>query len=387
VTQPVRPCAVCGKDGDRAVCGRCQQRMAGQLAELPGMARRLAVALVPGGGGGERVTASREAPLPLRLAALSLTAGGSDEARCFFVPKARVWSTLEDRPVIDLDADGLYRETIQPVTVWHRELERDERGRVVMVAADDQAGTLPIKAWLLGWELDWRTWFGHSLERLPSTMVRKMRRDPPADRARVLLGIGPALPMSQRPDDPIEEELGLRFTTWQSDRVATRAHAYLTTWLPQAAERQPHIADFAVSLRGLVGAVRATLGEAEELEYVGRCPDEVVDRATEERSVCGAAIWHDPRLAVITCPRCRAETPEHLRIWLARRILDVWPIDPRRRYPRGLIATLRLPRCDCGETVAVDWVDATERQDRERFWRPGRVSCPAGCANLRHDAA
>jgi len=41
--------------------------MADQLASLPHLLGRLTYALVPGPGGGERVSSSREAPLPIRV--------------------------------------------------------------------------------------------------------------------------------------------------------------------------------------------------------------------------------------------------------------------------------------------------------------------------------
>jgi hypothetical protein len=86
---------------------------------------------------------------------------------------------------------------------------------------------------------------------------------------------------------------------------------------------------------------------------------------------------------VITCPRCHTETSQDRRIWLARRILDAWPIDRRRRYPRGLIEILRMPACaTCSKPIDVEWVNATEHADRERFWRPGALRCPAGCTTV-----
>jgi hypothetical protein len=361
-------CSVC-RHGPAPVCDRCRLRTAEQLAALPGLRDRLRVAMVPGSGGGERVsTAHGEAPMPARLSALSLVAGGSDDAHALFVPAMRVWTTIE--VVIPL----------RPVITWHRELTYDANGRLVMALADDQTGVLPVRAWLKAWALEWRLTFGHSTgERTVATAAT------PIDvRQRITaaqLGIAAALSPAQRPDDPVADEWHAR---WPHDAAgwgpATRNHhAYLTHWLDHAVDL-PHFPDFAVSLRALTGAVRAALGDIDDLEYVGRCPDEVTDKTTSVTTICGAAIWHDPYASVITCPRCHAETGNERRIWLARRILDAWPIDRRRRYPRGLISVLRAVPCSvCGTNLRVQWIDATERADRERFWRPGPVTCPNGC--------
>ena len=336
-TESVRPvtvetCSVCRR-GDAPVCDRCRLRTAEQLAALPGLHDRLRSALVPGpGGGGERVSTGKgEAPMPARLAALTLLAGGSDEARCLFVPAVRVW--VEPHP-----GGG---------AAWHREPVHDADGRPVMALADDQSGVLPVRVWLAAWALEWRLTLGHSSGVLHG---RQRHTAPPAERAP---GWGPA---------------------------TLARHAYLTQWLAEATDRPQAFADFAASLRTLTGALRAALGDIDDVEYLGRCPDEAEDRATHARSVCGAPIWHDPYASVITCPRCRTETGRDRSIWLARRILDAWPIDRRRRYPRGLIDILRDSTCGtCATRLDVEWIDATERADRERFWRPGRLTCPTGC--------
>lgn len=329
--------------------------MADELGDLPKLRDRLRLALAPGSGGGERVSSTRgEAPMPARLAALSLVAGGSDDARCLFVPAVRIWTTVE--VVIPM----------RPVVRWHRDLVRDSRGRLVMALADDQSGVLPLREWLRAWALEWRHTLGHSTA---DGHPRRMRsREPPAARA------------AGQSDDPVAREWDRRWPATGWGPSTDRHHAYLTTWLPKACETMPHIGDFAASLRTLTGAVRAALGDVDDLEYLGRCPEPVYDRTTGATSTCGAGIWHDPYASVITCPRCHTETGQDRRIWLARRILDVWPIDRRRRYPRGLISVLRIPDCvTCSAPVEVEWIDATERADREPFWRPGPLGCPNGC--------
>jgi hypothetical protein len=341
-------CVVCLHD-DGPVCPRCRHRLAEQLADLPAMAGRLSVALVPGpGGGGDRVSTGKgEAPMPARLAALTLIAGGSDDARCLFVPAVRIWTTVEP----------------EGGKTWHREQVRDGDGRRVMTLADDQTGVLPLREWLRAWALEWHRALGHSVAE--AGPVRAQRRNPPivqGDRA-----------------DPVADAWDARWPEPGWGLATRRHHDYLTTWLEQACDRVAHPEDFAASLRTLTGAVRAALGESDDLEYLGRCPEEVFDRATRSATICGATLWHDPYASVITCPRCHTETGQDRRIWLARRILDTWPIDRRRRYPRGLIAILRLPQCPtCSAPLHVDWLDATERADREPFWRPGALTCPDG---------
>jgi hypothetical protein len=348
------------------VCARCRHQTTEQLAALPGLRARLRTALVPGsGGGGERVSTGKgEAPMPARLAALSLLANGSDEARCLFVPAVLVWTTVE--------ADGSKR--------WHREQVRDRTGRRVMALADDQTGVLPVATWLRSWALEWRAALGHTAG---AVLPRFVGRSAPEHRQRIgadQLGIARAAAVADRPDDPVEQDWDDRWPATGWGRNTQAHHAYLSEWLPEACERMPHIGDFAASLRTLTGALRAALGDIDDVEYLGRCPEDVTDRACGATTVCGAPIWHDPYASVITCPRCHTETSQERRIWLARRILDAWPIDRRRRYPRGLIEVLRRPACiTCSSLLRVEWVNATEHADREQFWRPGAVTCPLGC--------
>lgn len=368
-------CAVCRRNPG-PLCDRCRHRTAEQLADLPAYWTRLRVALVPGPGtGGERVTSSPgEAPMPSRLGALSLLGPGSDDARQTFVPAERVWTTLE--------AAADFYDPSPPVVTWHREIVRDAAGRVVMEPVDDQSGVLPFRAWLRAWAYEWRSTLGHGFA-YRAIPRRDYEDDRPRDRRLVAapLGMGPARPPAQRPSDPVADEWRTR---WPAENggwgpIADGHHGYLTAWLPEAGRRHRHIADFVVSLTALTGAARAALGDADDLEYLGRCPEEVglVDGAPR---ICGASLWQDPYASVITCPRCHTETGQDHRIFLARRILDAWPIDAHRRYPRGLIDILRPLACStCRASVAVQWLDATERADRERFWRPGALRCPNGC--------
>lgn len=366
-------CVVCRRNGPGRLCDRCRHRCAEQLADLPTLWSRLRVALVPGPGGtGERVTAaSGEAPMPVRLAALNLLAPGSDDARALFVPAVRTWTTID--VVIPM----------RPVVRWHRELTYDAAGRIVMEPAGDQGGTLPIRTWLRAWAYEWRSALGH--ERTDRAVARR-DRETYRQRDRRLsaapLGLGPARAPAERPADPVADEWRERWPAGSSSwgEASDNHHAYLTGWLREATRRYQHIGDFTTSLTGLVGAAHAALGDADDLEYLGRCPEELDDPASDAPRICGAALWQDPYASVITCPRCHTETGPEQTVWLARRILDAWPIDTRRRYPRGLIDVLRPLTCEtCRSSVTVKWLDATERADRERFYRPVALTCVKGC--------
>lgn len=381
--EPSPPCVICRRNPGWPACEPCRKRMDDQLDAVMPLLAGLTYALVPGMAvSGERGGSSPEAAPSARLDALSLTGVGSDDARCLFIPKIRTWSTMEETTL----ANG----TVRDVPVWHRESVRDASGRPVLVLADDQTGVLPVRSWLASWELDWRREFGQSTaSRAPAphycacglalTYLNAPFHESTCETVRaaiapqVLLGIGPELPPTERPADPVALEWQIRWDPPKTGERAGEALAYLQTWLEHACQCHPRIADFAASLRSLIGALRVATGDIDDLEYLGRCPEALLGRG---REVCGAALWHDPRLATITCPRCHAETGHDRRLWLARRILATFPIDRRRRYTRQLIDSLsELPRCHCGGRLVVDWLEATERGDPQRFWRPGRVAC------------
>ncbi|MEU1778147.1 MULTISPECIES: hypothetical protein [Streptomyces] len=73
------PCAICDKPARPRVHDGCRTRLDEDLAALPGLYRRLADVLAPGQTGGDGRTASRTAPLPVRLDVLDLRARGGIE--------------------------------------------------------------------------------------------------------------------------------------------------------------------------------------------------------------------------------------------------------------------------------------------------------------------
>lgn len=82
VEQPVQvPCAVCGKETDLPrTCRPCRNRIRGVLMSLPETVAQVWMARhrVQRGGESERVSASKEAPIPLRLDVLNLLGPSAD---------------------------------------------------------------------------------------------------------------------------------------------------------------------------------------------------------------------------------------------------------------------------------------------------------------------
>lgn len=355
-------CVVCRRRRtDTRVCQGCTDLMAGQLGELPELERRLPLAQVRAQGVGERVSGSRSAPLPLRIDPLSLTAGD---------PRVADWT----------------------------------------VDQADQSGDLPIGAWVDAWAWDWRRTFGHALPERSEPRLAPERpapavtvgagwlRTPAArealsrylaeieaaarrDLARLLLGLGDALPRGERPEDPVADEWAVRWRD-AGRHVQLGTHVrYLTTWLDHACDTHPDVVTFAASLRALVGSAHAALGDGDDLTYLGRCPVPLLDRETGVEAPCGAGLWSDPHVSVITCNRCKTETPERGWLRLAGAIRRVWPLDPRRRYTRAETEALAgtVPCQGCGVPLDLRWVGATERRDARAMWRLTATVCPAAC--------
>jgi hypothetical protein len=458
-----RACAVCHRNRcspkgcrchDRA-CPGCKATLDEQLEYLAVANKRMPLALVRGAGGGEKVRTSKTAPLPLNLGPLSLTAAGrtDDEVRDAFVPKTDTWTTIERITVTEYAADGTPAIREQDVELIHRGPVLDEHGRRVLIPAGDQHGPLPLDVWARGWALDWRTEFGHSI---PGEPQRRLVRPKPAPGPRVgpgwlrspvarsaldaylaairraatrtlaadVLGIGPAVTSAQRDvlgedHDPLAREWGHRYGDPASNPRLAADVGYLRTWLGHACEHHPDVAGFAEALRALVTAVKHTLGDRDDREYLGRCPTgyrlpdgtragrELHDRETGDPTVCGAALWQDPAASVIACPRCHQEFSEREYLRLAGWIWLAWPIDRRRRYTLdqcndiqqatlGGKTDLRLPVCEHGRPVAVTWRDATEPGDYDkvngrrvprRMRRIADVDCATGGALHTEQAA
>jgi hypothetical protein len=288
MTDEAPTCAGCYRANPTpaGVCEGCRQRAADQLAALPKLHEKLILAQIPGstvGGrpGGKRV----DAPLPVRVDPLSLLAAGT----------------------FDVDADELVEQT----------------------------GSLPLALWLNAWAGDW-------VERhYPITRPREIpvggwpgRPGDPALMRQLLTGAGKLVvgyevdgrPIRRPISDTLEAEYAARYGRADADVIA-RTVRYLANRLDAACDRHEQIADFLGGLRVLYGACQAAVGEHSDLHHLGRCPERRLDHETGEQVLCGAALWTDPYVTAITCPRCRTETKERDWLALGRRIRAAWP-DP-----------------------------------------------------------
>jgi hypothetical protein len=91
------------------------------------------------------VSGSREAPLPLVVAALDRAAAArAGSVQDTTVPKVRTWFDMDV-----CDPDGYF------FAGWHRELARDGNGDTLWVAAHDQDGPLSVATVLDSWARDW----------------------------------------------------------------------------------------------------------------------------------------------------------------------------------------------------------------------------------------
>lgn len=145
-------CVLCGKRPPRwaPACDLCRNRLARALWEIRDLHALLPAALAPGQGETQRISGSREAPLPLRVAALDLAAEARNgNVKDHLVPKVRAWFNPGE-----LDKDGFF------FGGWHRELVTGEDGKPLLTGAHDQDGALPVAAVLDQWVRDWRDRLG-----------------------------------------------------------------------------------------------------------------------------------------------------------------------------------------------------------------------------------
>lgn len=361
-------CVVCWRrePASGLVCNSCLLTIDAKLEDLPRKMCGLPLMLIPGQSpGGERVATTRVgSPTSARLDALSLRGPGS-----------------------------------------------------VAVMDSDQAGVLPPAEWLDLWVRRWRAVFGHHQPR-PVTARRRQRpvRDPgevlrwamqarTAQDVTALLmaqelrhrwrqgvaelvaghepGYSGARPASLREDDPVGDAWQIRFGEPAVSDTAAANVVYLRSWLNVAAERDDlDLAGFAAELRKLSAELTRVLGEQPDKQWLGRCPTQITDKTSGERSVCGADLRQDPHASVVECPRCHSTWgPRKIHlIHLAADIRRVWPLDRRRRYHADEIDALRDVPCPaCQAPVRVTWQDVTGVGDTRRWWQPTRTRCPKGC--------
>lgn len=285
MTDDTPTCAGCGRLNPTPdhVCEGCRQRAADQLAALPKLHGRLILAQVPGSAAGGRGGKRVDAPLPGRVDPLSLLAAGT----------------------LDVDSDHLVEQT----------------------------GSLPLALWLNAWAGDW-TERGYT-PRPPRTPVVGGWPARPGDTAlmrQLLTGAGKLTvgyeangrPIRRPISDTLDAEYAARYGRADGDLIA-RTVRHLAHRLDDACDRHEQIGGFLDGLRVLYGACQAAVGERSDLQHLGRCPERRIDHETGDEVPCGAALWTDPYVTSITCPRCRKETPEREWLALGRRIRAAWP--------------------------------------------------------------
>jgi hypothetical protein len=145
--EPTGSCILCHRLEPKSppACDPCRNRLAARLWELRDLHALLPAALAPGRGEVVRISGSREAPLPLRVAAVDYAAPArSDSVRDQLVARVRTWFDPDT-----VDRDGFWFHG------WHRELLRDEDGVPLTAAAHDQDGALSVASILDSWVRDW----------------------------------------------------------------------------------------------------------------------------------------------------------------------------------------------------------------------------------------
>lgn len=390
-------CVVCRRrpPARGQVCDGDRDNIAKLLADLPRKMAALERQLVPSPtGAGERVSTSRTgSPMPARLDALSLSGPGAGRVTPMLHPKVRRWSTSR---TVTVQIPG--QEPVdRTVTDWHQELLVDDDGQPVLVADDDQIGTLPPAEWLAWTVRAWQEHFGHHLGRGRAAPPPRRRRELDAverhQAAVKHLGLGSARRAGDR--DPLGEEWEIRFGEPARAEQPAADVAYLLNWMDVACDDADtlDLAAMSTELRSLSAELARVLGEQPDQAWLGRCPAQVTDRfepadpgaedAPLRRPVnrpCGAGLWHEPFASGVQCPRCHSVWPQPQLLALAYAIREVWPIDRRRRYHLAEIRALRAPRCPgCGKTTGIEWRNATGTDDDTMWWRPVKVTCPASC--------
>lgn len=422
-------CTVCRRREPSAgqVCDPDLVQSAELLSDLPRKMRLLPLMLMPGQSpAGEKVATTRVgSPTPAWLDALSLVGPGSTPVPGALHPLVRRWST--PRTVEVESRVGAYRVDTHVTTIpeWHQEPVFDERGQPVMVPDDDQTGVLPPAEWLDQQVKVWQKTLGHS--RRPAAHVRASAGPrPPRDIVAWVLEHGTkqqitALfamqdltrryrqgvvdlvvghepghtgrrPARLREDDPVADLWTLRFGETQLARDAVLNIRYLHTWLKAVAVAGVvDVAGFVAELRSLSAELTRVLGEKPDHEWLGRCPSQLTDKDSGEKTKCGAGLWQDPHASVVECPRCHSSWGPRVvyLVHLAAEIRRVWPLDRRRRYNVDEIDELPSLRCPgCGEyDVQIGWQEVTAAGDKSRWWRPTRTRCGnqavPGCARAR----
>jgi hypothetical protein len=326
--QPPR-CTTCHRKSEIRICPACHLRTANQLAEIPSILDRLAIEAVRGSasGSGEFVTGGAfGSRSPLRLDALTLTATTS----------AAIGLALAfPQPPEPDDAIPLW--LVSWAAVWRQRLGHHQPPGVrvrrppalvgpTFTPPDDPNARQAHPRAVLPDVTTLRQQHAAEVARQAAYRSRvHLGMDVAHERNKAVTGDG-AWTAAEHDDDPVAAHWTARFGPPRQVRRIITDLAYLRTWWDDAAGFDD-AADFVLGLRTLIAAGRAAIGERSDLVRLGRCPEVLLDRNTNEYEYCGANLARDPMVTVVICPRCRAETNERGLLNLAVRMRDVWGAD------------------------------------------------------------
>lgn len=173
--QPTGNCVICQRRRyERAnVCDPDRSWLPKVLTEIVELYALLPANLMPGQAQGQRVSGSREAPLPLRVDPLDLgmparAAAVHDAAvPVYEIVEVELLSYAPARPDADYEMRVIHGR-------WRRAV-RDDDGAPVMGPSNDQTGLIPVATILDGWVRDWVN-IRDMRENLPNPTVVELAR-------------------------------------------------------------------------------------------------------------------------------------------------------------------------------------------------------------------
>ena len=258
-------CVIClRREAERPmVCLGDRSWLARTLVEIVELYALLPANLMPGQSQGQRVTGSREAPLPLRVDPLDLTMPA--DAKAVHDEPVVTYETVPVEVAVYLPAVPDAEEyAVVTVAMRQRRLRVDADGNPVLRPSNDQVGLLSVATTLDSWVREWA-------------------------------------------DTRAMDE-------WLPDPTVVELAGWLGNRMDWACDRHPAIDEFAGEIRRLHSALRTTVGVKSDRVYVGPCP------VTDDKGSCGATLTADPYLDIIRCPRCDTMWPRDKWLWLGMTI-------------------------------------------------------------------